>query len=242
MKKHLNIFVYFLLLAFCYIPIHSNGQVNIKGTVYDISQRIPLDGVSVYGTKGKATITDSFGHYNITLYEYDSICFSYLGKATKKIAVKNIQYPWAFDMSLHITTQLLPTVFVRPKSYKLDSLQNRLDYAKVFGFNKPNALSTTNAGNGAVGFDIDEIINAFNFKRTRRILAFQKRLVEQEQDRYINYRFNKGIIKKLTLLDGEQLETFMKQYRPSYYFIKQQNDLELYQYIWNAAKSFISHQ
>ena len=142
-------------------------------------------------------------------------------------------------MSLKVTVRnALPNVIVRPRSYKLDSMENRADYAKIFGYQKPNPLRNINVGGGAVGIDPNEVINMFRFKYNRRMQAFQNRLVEQEQDKYVNYRFNKTIVKKLTKLQGEQLDTFMARYRPSYYFVQASNDLELYQYIWMAGKQF----
>ena len=220
---------------------HTIAQVQVKGTVYDVTQRIPLDGVSVLSTTGRGTSTDSNGHYSIMLPHKDSIYFSYIGKPTKPVAVKDITHPWDFNMSLHVTSGLLPTVIVRPKSYRLDSMQNRADYAKIFNFQKPNPLKTINTGaGGVVGMDPNEIINMFRFKRNRRILAFQNRLMQQEQDKYINHRYNKAIVKKLTGLQGTALDTFMVRYRPDYYFVQACNDLELYQYIWKAGKQFMA--
>jgi CarboxypepD_reg-like domain len=216
-------------------------QVQLKGTVYDITQRIPLEGVSVLSGSGRGTATDSNGQYTLVLPENDSIYFSYIGKPTKPVAVKSIATPWDFNMSLHVTSGLLPTVIVRARSYKLDSMQNRADYAKIFNFQKPNPLKTVNVGaGGVVGMDPNEIINMFRFKRNRRIQAFQNRLMQQEQDKYIDRRYNKTIVKKLTGLQGTALETFMVRYRPDYYFVQACNDLELYQYIWQAGKQFVA--
>ena len=213
--------------------------MQIKGTVYDVSQKIPLEGVSVLSASGRGTSTDSNGHYVLNLADKDSIFFSYFGKPTKPVAVKDIQYPWDFNMSLHVSSGLLPTVIVRPKSYRLDSMQNRADYARIFNFQKPNPLTTVNTGaGGVVGMDPNEIINMFRFKRNRRIQAFQTRLMQQEQDKYVDYRYNRKIVKKLTGFEGDVLDKFMKRYRPDYYFVQSCNDLELYQYIWQAGKQF----
>ncbi len=207
--------------------------------MYDATQRIPLENIWVLSYKGASTFTDSMGNYSIRLAPDDSLYFSYEGKGTKKYLVREIPYPYAFDMSLKVTVRnALPNVIVRPRSYKLDSMENRADYAKIFGYQKPNPLRNINVGGGAVGIDPNEIINMFRFKYNRRMQAFQNRLVDQEQDKYINYRFNKKIVKKLTTLQGEQLDTFMVRYRPSYYFVQASNDLELYQYIWTAGKQF----
>src|SRR4051812_11157582 len=99
------------------------AQVQIDGTVYDRSQRYPMQGVSVLGTSGVGTQTDSLGHYSIRLRATDSIYFSYLGKISAKIPVKNIDNTAPFDMSLDMPIDSLPSVFVGPRSYRQDSLE-----------------------------------------------------------------------------------------------------------------------
>lgn len=85
--------------------------------------------------------------------------------------------------------------------------------------------------NATVGLDLDEIINAFRFKRTRNLLFLQKRLLQQEQDGYVNSRFTKSLVRKLTQLQGPALEEFVKKHRPSYELLETFNDLELGLYI-----------
>jgi hypothetical protein len=226
-----------MLLALAFISKVAVAQVQIQGTVYDRTQRNQLAGVSVMGTSGAGTATDSFGHYSIRLPFSDSIYFSYQGKPTVKFAVKDIGYTWEFDMSLQIKTNMLPTVIVRPKSYLRDSLENRQEYAKVFNFHKDNPLGV-NVGPNGVGMDPNSIIEMFAFRKNRRMLQFQHRLEEQEQDKYIDHRFTKNIVRKLTGLQAPAIDTFMRIYRPSYEFASVRNDLELYQYIWEVGKYF----
>jgi hypothetical protein len=130
----------------------------------------------------------------------------------------------------------LKEVKIRPKNYKQDSIQNRTDYAKVFNYEKPKLKSTMN-GMG-VGFDLDEIINMFRFRRNRSMASFQKRLLLQEEDKFIDHRFNKALVRRLTLLDGAELDSFMQLYRPSYTFTKMAGDYEFQYYIKTAFFRF----
>jgi hypothetical protein len=215
------------------------GQVTIKGTVFNMYRTRPLEAVSVTSTSGKGTITDSNGNYSLVVREQDSISFSYLGRSTVKYPVSAINTANNFDIALHVNPTELKEVRVAPKNYHRDSVQNRLDYAKVFDFKKPG-LTITSPGQGlGVGFDLDEIINAFRFKRTRRLLAFQRRLLEEEQDKYIDHRFNRSIIKKITQeKDDKILDSFMVKYRPSYEFTETTSDYEFYDYIKIAYREF----
>ena len=200
----------------------------------------PLEGVSVMTVSGKGTTTDSNGNYYIVVPLEDSLAFSYLGRATQKFPVKDINSMTGFDIALHVDPLELKEVKVMPRNYRMDSLQNRKDYAKAFDFKKPGfklTSPTTNGGLGA-GVDLDELINVFRRDRTRRMLAFQGRLVEEEQEKYVDHRFSPYIVKKLTRLDGEELDSFMVRYRPSYEFCKKATDYDFFDYIKIAFKQY----
>lgn len=223
----------FLLLFFFFSSIFLFSQIKVAGTVYDITKKTPLEVVSVLSTSGKGVVTDSLGRYQFLVNENDSIFFSYLNKETMKFPVKNISNLDAFEISLHIKINEFPMVTVRQRNYRLDSLQNRLDYAKIFNFKKPGIGLTSNPSPGGVGvgIDLESLINMFRFKRNRSILKVQERLLQEEQDKYVSHRFNKYFVRRLTQLQAEELISFMRIYRPSYEFTLQCNDLELGLYI-----------
>ncbi len=215
-------------------------QTTVNGTVYDITKKTPIEYVSVLSTSGRGTVTDSLGRYSLTINETDSIYFSFLNKATPKYAVKNIQNTEAFDISILRKIKELPMVFVKQRNYRLDSLQNRLNYEKIFDYKKPGLKTSMNPnGQGmAVGLDLDELINMFKFKKNKRMLAFQKRLEHDEKERYISHRFNKGLVKKLTGLNSPEIDSFMNEFRPTYEMTTQFNDLEFGQFIVEAFKYY----
>ena len=206
--------------------------------MYDSSRNYPLEAVSVLNTAGGGSITNADGFYEITVGEKDSIWFSYLGKPTVKFPVLKIQSPLEFDISLQVSVPTLKEVKIKPKNYKYDSIQNRLDYAKAFNYQKPKLKTVTPQYGAGMGFDLDEIINMFRFRRNRSMAAFQKRLLLDEQDKFVDHRFNKALVRRLTLLDGNQLDSFMQVFRPSYMFTKLSGDYEFQQYIKTALYRF----
>jgi hypothetical protein len=228
------------LLFLCFIATTSIAQITVSGTVYDITKKTPIEAVSVISTSGTGTFTDSLGRYSITVRDTDSIYFSFLNKPTPKYPVTSIQNLGAFDISILKKVQELPTVFVKQRNYRMDSLQNRQDYAKIFNYQKPGVRTTMLGSPGAVGVgvDLNELINMFRFKKTRSMLAFQRRLLLEEQDRYVNHRFNKGLIKKLTGLEAPAIDTFMRDYKPTYQMALQLNDLEFGQFIIETYKLY----
>jgi hypothetical protein len=86
--------------------------MEIKGTVYDISRRNPMESVTVMATNGQATMTDTLGHYKILVRITDSVFFSYQNKVTGKYPVASMQDPNQFNMALHVQTNNLPPVTV----------------------------------------------------------------------------------------------------------------------------------
>ncbi len=199
-----------------------------------------MEGVSVLSTSGKGTVTNSKGYYEIEVTEKDSIWFSYLTKPTIRFPVMKITNQLAFDISLQVNVPILKEVRIRPPNYKLDSIRNREDYAKIFNYQKPKLKTelTPNGFGAGVGFDLDEIINMFRFKRNRSMLAFQKRLLAEEQDKFVDHRFSKSLVRRLTKLTGPELDSFILVYRPSYLFAQLASDYDFQKYIKDAYARF----
>ena len=69
-----------------------------------------------------------------TLYGFISV------KKTKGYPVDTISNLYNFEIALYVDAAWLPAVKVKNSNYKLDSLQNRQEYAKVFNFRKPKLM------------------------------------------------------------------------------------------------------
>lgn len=216
------------------------AQFKVQGTIYDSSRTYPLEAVSVMSTSGKGTTTNANGYYEIEVAEKDSIWFSYLGKPTIKYPVLKMLNPQQFDLALRVPVSVLKEVLVKPRSYRLDSLQNRQDYAKVFNYQKPSLGTMTSIGANGAAFDINEIIRTFQFRKNKSMLRFRERLIQQEQDKYVDHRFNKALVRRLTGSTGEELDLFMKAYRPSYEFAVLTNDYDFQLYIKESYQKFKS--
>jgi hypothetical protein len=217
------------------------GQIIISGTVYDSTKLYVVPGVIIKSTGGGSTITDSLGAYHINTDEKDSISFYYANKPTQKFPVKSISNYNDFDISLQVRVfekyKLLKEVKIFTKNYRQDSSENRLSYSKIFDYQKPGLHSTYTPGSPP-GLDIDELINIFRFRRNKMNLVFQKRLIEEEQDKYVNYKFNNTLIKRVTGLSGVLLDKYKLLYTPSYEFLIIATELEFYEYILNTASQF----
>jgi hypothetical protein len=234
-----KIYIPVFLLSFLFSALVASAQeYKVRGYVYDSSRNYPLEAVSVLNTAGNGTATNSDGFYEIAVSEKDSIWFSYLGKPTKKFPILSIPNILEFDISLQVSIPTLKEVKIKPKNYRFDSIQNRLTYAKVFNYQKPKLRTVTPQYGAGAGFDLNEIINMFRFRRNRNMESFQRRLLLEEQDKFIDHRFNKALVRRLTKLDGKELDSFMQVYRPSYTFTKFAGEYEFQYYIKEAFYGF----
>jgi len=213
----------------------------VKGTVFDISKINYIEKVKVISSNGRFCYTDSLGRYSLFLNEKDSVCFFYNNKYSQQFSLQQINNPDNFDISLHIKVDgkynTLKEVTVISKTFEEERQENHQLNAAFFNYKKPG-LNASISPSGAVGFDLDEIVNIFRFKRNERLLSFQKRLQVEEEEKYINYRFSKNFIKRITGLSGAQLDSFFVWYRPSYSFIMKTDELSFNHYVLSAYRHF----
>jgi len=218
-------------------------QVWVSGRVYDTTRMVSIPAVKVSSKFGVFTFTDSIGRYGMMVEPTDSIFFSYRGKSTTIFPVKDIRYPAGFDIALQVRVQdryqTLKEVVVIGKSYRQDSLENREKYAKVFNFDKGGLrISETGSTGGTPGLDLTSLIESFRFRRNKTMKSFQNRLIEEEQEKFINNRFTKTLVKQITGLENRDLEKFMVVYRPPYEFTSFSTDYEFHKYILDASRYF----
>jgi hypothetical protein len=128
-------------------------------------------------------------------------------------------------------------VVIYARSYRQDSIENRDIYGDVYSFRKPTIRTGISPG-GAVGADVNEIINMFRFRRNKQLKAFQARIEQQEQDSYVNHRFNRNLVRRITQLKGAELDTFMVRYLPTYEFTSTADEVSFTRYILNSSYAF----
>ena len=236
----------FHYILFLFLPgffcLQVQAQFKVKGRVFDNTRLYTIESVSVESSSGRGTITDSLGRYELEVKENDSIWFSFLGKPTPKYPVAKMEDISRFDISLNLAVltkgNMLPNVTVRTKLYKEDSIQNRRDYQKAFEFSRPTFGSMTSVTSTGAGIDVQELIRLFQFRKNRSMEKFRERLILEERERFIDHRFNKGLIKELTGLDGEALNVFARLYRPEYEACLYLSEYDFNLYIKLAGEEF----
>ncbi|MFN8246172.1 MAG: hypothetical protein U0T56_07315 [Ferruginibacter sp.] len=232
---------FLFLIVSLFLHGQARSQFSIGGTVFDISKVNYVENVRVVSTGGMFTITDSMGRYQILVNKSDSLIFYYNNKPTMKFPVATVEDPRHFNISLSIPVKgkysLMKEVTVFAKSYREDSLENRQTYASVFSYAKPG-LQSSLSSDGLAGADLDQLINVFRFRYNKRMRKFRERLEAEEQEKFINYRFNKTFVRRITGLQSPALDTFLVWYRPDYAFTRDSDEISFNQYVLSASYQF----
>ncbi len=228
---------FFLIILIINTSLVAKSQIWLTGKVYDSTRMVTIPSVKVTTKKGEITFTDSIGRYGINVSKNDSVSFTYRGKSTNYFPVQQINYPSGFDISLQIIVQdryqTLREVVVIGKSYRQDSLENRQRYRKIF---ETGGLQFTSSGN----LDPNSLIGAFKFRKNKVMRSFQSRLVIEEQQKFIDNRFTKALVKQITGLKERDLERFMKLWRPTYELVAFAEEYQFHLYILDASRYFKS--
>lgn len=228
-----------LIILIISTSLVAKSQIWLTGKVYDSTRMVTIPAVKVTTKKGEMTFTDSIGRYGINVSKDDSISFTYRGKSTNFFPVRQINYPAGFDIALQVIVQdryqTLREIVVVGKTYRQDSLENRERYRKIFEF-ETGGLQLTSSGN----LDPNSLIGAFKFRKNKVMRSFQSRLVIEEQQKFIDSRFTKGLVRQITGLNERDLERFMKLWRPTYELVAFAEEYQFHQYILDASRYFKS--
>lgn len=230
---------FLLIILIINASLTANSQIWLTGKVYDSTRMVTIPAVKVTTKKGVITFTDSIGRYGINVEKDDSVSFTYRGKSTNYFPVKQINYPAGFDIALQVVVQdryqTLREVVVVGKSYRQDSLENRERYRKIFEY-ESSGLQLTSSGY----LDPNSLISAFKFRKNKVMRSFQNRMILEEQQKFIDSRFTKSLVRQITKLNERDLERFMKLWRPTYELVAFAEEYQFHQYILDASRYFKS--
>jgi hypothetical protein len=219
------------------ISITSNAQVVLKGKVMDSKTDLPLDGVTIFNkSQQRYRKAGQDGLYSISARDKDTLIFSFTGYRADTVVVLLDLLQNGLDIGLKaLPAVLLDTVTVRASTYAEDSLRRREDYSHFY---KQRIVDITGGNRPADGFGIS-ISPVTYFSRKQRAKRRLKKVLEyNEQQAYINHYFSTAYVQRITGLSGEQLQTFMLRYRPTYPFVRSANSDDLVRYINDSLKSF----
>lgn len=224
-----------LLILTCLLPaISSLGQHLLKGTVKG-EDSIPIASVSITNkTSGVITTSDTTGHYSIPARTGDTIFFrtlGYLQSAYVMAAGKTTHNHIMVRQSIQ-----LQAVRIAGSNYKRDSIRFHEEYKESFNFRRPRWYEVY----GITTVNINQLYHALSIKKNKKKSRFKKQLINYEHDEFVSYKYSREIVNKLTNLNGDTLSLFMEQYHPTYDFMKDATDYDLYEFIKKSYNDYLS--
>jgi hypothetical protein len=229
------LYSFILLLG---LGIKGNAQQFLTGKVYVKGSTDTLISVSIHNiTTQRYDLSDEDGSYRIQATPGDHIAFSSVGHKTDTITVTASILTAAYPIYLEIKPQTLTAVRVGEfNNYQLDSMDRRKEYAWVYDHGTTPRFDQDRKGDG-VGVQMNIFRNASTSAKQRERL--EKRLQKEEQDYYVEFRYNKDYVAKITHLQGDSLKTFMKKYRPSYDYCRKAAMVDILVYINDCYKQYM---
>lgn len=210
-------------------------EKEVEGIVFDKDTRYRLTRVSIKNLRTNISIYNTTkGEFKLPVKEGDKIVASIVGYRLDTITYNNQSALLFYLQRLAIPLQevvVKDSVLSARKRY--EELRRQFNTLNRIGNNK-DLLAT---GSGSVGLSIDALWSAFSRegKNARKLMDVMER---DYKNNFVDEKFNKSLITKVTGLKGGKLEAFILNYRPSYYFVYGASEYDLVSYIKMAYIRF----
>ena len=220
------------------------------------------DKLSGFPIQNATIITGSFTIYTSVTGKFslsnthigDTVNITCIGYLPYYLVLNKISSDTVF-INLDKNSILLKAVTISGKTgYKDDSLKRRKEFGSVFNYKSPTFKdifipkyantytpysynTTPNNTTSIISLNLLSAIGLVN-KSNAPISKFQKTLIKDEEDSYIDHVFSKRKVSSITALKDDSLSEFMNRYRPSVKELRKMNDYDLILYIKNNYLQF----
>ena len=228
-----------LFLLFFLSCLRGSAQQFLTGKVYKANSTETLLSVSIHNiTQQRYDLSDEDGSYRIQAAPGDHIAFSSVGYKADTITVTASLLTAAYAVYLDVRPQLLQAIRVGELSnYQLDSIDRRKEYAWVYDHGNTPRMAKDRQGGDGVGVTLNIFRNTSSAAKQR--IRLEKRLEKEEQDYYVDFRYNKDYVAKITKLKGDSLTEFMRRYRPSFDYCRRAANVDILVYISDSYKQYM---
>lgn len=197
----------------------------IKGFITDKLSKQPIRTASIHNIgSGSTVVSRSAGQYSVTGSKGNILSFSASGYFTDTLTITDsVLQLENLNITLRPLSGTLPDVTVTAKlnPYQIDSLERRRNFLALVGEAKLPKVSAVNDLGFGVGINLDYWKKREKNKRRAREL-----FDVTEEEAYINYRWTDTLVQKYSRLNGDTLIDFMQQYRPTWEWLRQNEDEE----------------
>jgi hypothetical protein len=228
----------YAILFFMLLSLSGNAQQFLTGKLFKKESTEFLVSVSIHNiTHQHYDLSEENGSYRIQAMPGDRVIFTMIGYRADTLTVTSEMLSGDYPVYLEPKAQTLQAVTVGSLSnYQLDSMARRNEYSWIYDHGKSPRLERDRKGADGVGVSIDLFRNASNGDQMRERL--RKRLLKEEQEYYIDFRYPREYIARLTHLHGDSLQKFVTQYRPSYDYCRKAATVDILVFISDNIKKF----
>lgn len=233
MRKSLKYYFFCVLFS---LGINGFAQEQeVDGIVADLDTRNRINRVKITNlTTGLSLFNSTKGEFKIPAKSGDKVTAYAEGYYQDTLVYKGQS-----ALVFYLKRMAIPLQEVLVKD-SLESARKRYEETKR-QFNSLTRIGNNkdllSVGSSGAGLSIDAIWSAFSKegKNARRLMDIMER---DYINNFIDEKFNRRLVSKVTGLTGDQLEVFMIKYRPSYYFVYGASEYDLVSYIQTAYSKF----
>lgn len=217
------------------------GQRFLTGKVLRTDSKEFLVSVSIENkTQRRHDLSDERGNYRIQSMPGDVLIFTHVGYHADTLIVDSAMLAGDYPMYMDPKAQTLRAVEVGSLSnYQLDSMARREEYAWVYDHTTPPRIERKRTGDG-VGINLDLFRNASKEDKDREKL--KKRIVREEEEHYVDFRYGREYVSRLTRLKGDSLQQFMMHYRPTYDFCRKAANVDILVFVNDNFKKYMKRE
>ncbi|MDR3711417.1 MAG: hypothetical protein P4L51_01275 [Puia sp.] len=229
-------YIYTAILLF-FVVFDGSAQTFLTGKVRMRGSSDTLVSVSIENhTQRKYDLSDEAGSYRIPARPGDMLTFSSVGYFVDSVTVSESML--SGDCPIFLIPRPVTLRSVRIGSlanYQADSAARRELYKWVYNHVDEKLVEKERKGDG-VGVNIALFRNGSRADKEREVL--KKRLVREEQDHYIDFRYSKEYVSRLTHLQGDSLKKFMQLYRPTYEYVRSASTVDILVFVNDGIRKF----
>lgn len=186
-----------------------------------------MDSVTIKNINSKTvTLVDSISTFNLIVKNDDLIEVSRNNYETVRIRIANEKQPSYYVLHLEKSYPLLDV-----NGHLLPYQRDSLEFDNIYG------IIVHGERKGEV--DMRSLPLAALSKQNREKWAFQEMFDKWQKEKYIDFVFNKDLVKKITYLKGNDLRRYMRLYRPSAQFLRTATEYEYLDYIKRSYRQFL---
>lgn len=210
------------------------AQQEVSGIIFDKDTKQRVAKVYIYNTNtDKGIFNNLKGEFTLAASPGDVLIAATEGyfPDTLRVSKEDVLVLYLKRSSI----MLKEVSIVARKSPQEVLEQKKEDYNIAYRRGDPGSLLSS--GHSGAGLSIDALYSILS--REGKNARYLQEIIERDyQNDIIDYRYTPEFVHANTGLEGDALEEFMLQYRPSYYFVLQSNDYQLALFVRQSYRQY----